>query len=149
MSKSFTYIISSRHGSNSGASANDFTIVLNGLPNYNKFLCEVKSFMIPIGTMTFAPSTSLHNLILTSTNLISSGESISGSNYPNIVAMCELVTGCNNNVGIKFIIDNFNGKLISFSLFDERFIAIAGGAINQNGVNTAWTLVLELTPLEC
>lgn len=149
MSKSFTYIISSRDGINSNAAANSFSIMLNGLPSHvNKFACEVKSFAIPIGTLTFTPST-LHILMLTvNNNFINSNEVVSGNRTPNIVAMCDLVTGFNDNVGIKFIVDNFNGKLITFNLVDERFTAIDVASLNQNGVNTAWTLVLELTPLE-
>jgi len=62
--------------------------------------------------------------------------------------MCELVTGLNNNVGIKFMVDNLNGKLITFNLLDERFAAIDISKINQSTVTTTWTLVLELTPLD-
>ena len=156
MSKSFSYIISSRDGISSGATANSFNVILNGLPSHiRRFACEVKSFAIPIDTMQYvdASGNSLgiplpaHILMLTATNLISSNEIVSGNRSSNIVAMCELVTGYNNNVGIKFIIDNFNGKLVTFNLLDERFVAVDVSTLNHFN-NTAWTLVLELTPLE-
>jgi hypothetical protein len=147
MKNSLTYIISSRDGVNSLASAHNFSIVLNRLPNNLRFKCKVKSFYLNQGSIdnVFA---GLHQIILTSNNLVNSGCIQSGNRSSNIIAFCDLETGSNNNVDNEFIIDNFNGRIINFTLCDETLTPIDIAIINQNAVNTSWLLMLELVPLD-
>ncbi len=53
---------------------------------------------------------------------------------------------------IKFIINNFNGRMINFTLYDTRFITVDNAELNQTVntvvINTAWTLILQLTPID-
>ena len=147
MNNSLTYIISSRDGVNSLASAHNFSIVLNRLPNNLRFKCKVKSFYLNSGSIdnVFA---GLHQIILTSNNLVNSGLIQSGNRSSNIIAFCDLETDSNNNVDNEFIIDNFNGRIINFTLCDETLTPIDITVINQNTVNTSWLLMLELFPLD-
>ena len=49
--------------------------------------------------------------------------------------------------GEVFKIANFNGKTINFQFINEYEIS-SGLLLNQNGNDTIWTLVLELTPID-
>ena len=147
MNKSITYIISSRDGINSIASPHNFNIILTGLPNNLRFKCKVKSFYLNQDSIDNV-FVVLHQLILTSNNLINSGCIQSGNRSSNIIAFCDLITGLNNNVNNEFIIDNFNGRNINFTLCDETLTPIDVAVINQNAVSTSWLLILELFPLD-
>ena len=147
MNKSFTYIISSRDGVNSNATAHNLSIVLTGLPGVLRFKCKVKSLLLNQGSLQNFYA-GFHQLILTSNNLINSGCIQSGNGSSNIIALCDLSSGLNNNVDHEFIIDNFNGRNINFTLCDETLTTIDVSIINQNAVNTFWLLMLELTPLD-
>lgn len=145
MSNTYTYIISSQDGLNSGGTANSFTIMMFGLPSHiRRFNCVARSFVINIGSIAL---NNAHSLILTADNLITSNLYVSGNRPGNILAICDLNTAFNNNMYIPFVCDNFNGKAITFHLLNEQFNQIANATINQN-TNTVWTLQLELTPLE-
>lgn len=145
MSKKFTYIISSKDATPADAVGN-CNIRLNNLPPYRTFSAVVKSFIINIGSIDYAPANSnIHYLYLTSNNFISSNEILSNNRIPNILALCDLNTGFNNNVGISFIMDNLNGVNVNFQMIDEEYNAI--GTINVT-TDTIWTLILELTPIE-
>ena len=129
------------------ASAHNLSIVLTGLPNYLRFKCKVKSLLLNQGSLQNLDA-GFHQLILTSNNLINSGCIQSGNRSSNIIALCDLSSGLNNNVDHEFIIDNFNGRNINFTLCDETLTPIDVSIINQNTVNTSWLLMLELTPLD-
>ncbi len=149
---SFTYVINSRDGLNSTSSAQDLNIILNSLPNDTKFLCEVKSFSLNVGSMTANIKSRHSQLFLCSNNFVTSNETMSGNKGANVIAFCDTTTGLNNNVGIKFIINNFNGRMINFTLYDTRFITVDNAELNQTVntvvINTAWTLILQLTPID-
>lgn len=147
MNTKFTYIISSRDGINSNASAQNFNIVLNRLPNKLRFSCKVNSFSINQGSID-GTLADLHHIILTSNSFINSNCIQSGNRSSNIIAICDLITGSNNTVGNEFIIDNFNGRVINFTSCDETLTPLDIAVVNQNGVNTTWLLILELTPLD-
>ena len=71
----------------------------------------------------------------------------SGNRYAQIIAKANLVDGTMKNSSGEFVIKNPNNKLLEFSLVDEAF-AVTDAVVNQNAVNTVWTLTLELTPIE-
>lgn len=149
MEESFMYVINSRDGFNSTATANDLSISLNGMPTkFRKFKCEVKSFSLNVKSMTTAFKDIQSQVFLSSNNFISSGLENSNSDIPNIVAYCDTINGTNNDVDIEFIISNKNGNIVRFTLLDTIFSPVDVGNINQGGINTAWTLILKLTGIK-
>lgn len=146
---SFIYVISSRDGINSSATANDLTIQLNGMPTrHRKYKCEVKSFALNVKSVATTFKDIQSQIFLSSNNFISSGLENSNSDIPNIIAYCDTITGTNNDVDIDFIINNNNGSLVRFTLLDTIFSGVASTDINQGGINTAWTLILKLTGIK-
>ena len=147
---SIIYVINSRDGfNNSYTTANDLTILLNGMPTkYRHFKCEVKSFVLNVKSMTATFTNIQSQVFLSSDNFISSGVEKSNSTLPNIVAYCDTVTGTNNDVDITFIIQNKNGNMVKFSLLDTRLLAVPSTDINQGGIYTSWTLILKLTGIK-
>ncbi len=149
MEDSLMYVISSRDGFNSSATAHDLSISLNGMPTkYRKYKCEVKNFSLNVKSMTTAFKDIQSQVFLSSNNFISSGLENSNSDIPNIIAYCDTITGTNNDVNIEFIINNKNGNIVRFTLLDTIFANVAGTEINQGGINTAWTLILKLTGIK-
>ena len=146
---SFMYVISSRDGINSSATAHDLIISLNGLPTrYRKYKCQVKGFSLNVKSITTAFKDIQSQIFLSSNNFISGGLENSNSDIPNIIAYCDTISGINNHVNIEFIINNNNGSLVRFTLLDTIFSGVAGTDINQGGINTAWTLILKLTGIK-
>ena len=149
MCDKITYIISSRDGINSVVIANNLTLVLNSLPTqHRKYLCFVKLFILNIASVSVAIKISNSQIYSGSNAFINYNELMSGNRMLNVVAVCDTVTGLNNVVNISFVIDNFNGKLIDFTLYDTQLVVVNVADCNLN-VNTAWTLILELSPLCC
>lgn len=151
MSK-FTYTISSRDDTSSlptsAVMAYNCNILITNFPQkYRYYHCNVKSFVINQGSLDTAWK-GLHFIQLISPNFVKIGSALSGNRGYNVLANVNLDSGINNNVGISFIVDNLNRKLINFQLVDERFFNLNGVECNQNTAYTAWSLTLELTGIE-
>lgn len=146
---SFQYIIHSRDNiTNSTTQCHSSDFILNGLPPNKKFLCEVKSFLFNVKSLlnTFSANQSYVHLV--SPSFIKSNQTLSANRSLSVIAYVDTISGVNNNVNLKFIVDNFNGKMFHFDLLDTRFINLDISQLNSNSINSAWTLILELTPIE-
>ena len=108
----------------------------------------IKLFILNIASVSVAIKISNSQIYSGSNAFINYNELMSGNRMLNVVAVCDTVTGLNNVVNISFVIDNFNGKLIDFTLYDTQLVVVNVADCNLN-VNTAWTLILELSPLCC
>jgi hypothetical protein len=143
---SFTYVISSIN-SNTANTANNCFIKLAGLPNNQKFLCEVIDFALN--------TNSLHaNVVHSYFSLTANTEMqiLNGVHHPNkfnricnISKATGLLTGC---CGHTFQVGNFNNHTVNFQLELPDLTFINNGSINQNAVSTYWTLSLNMTPIE-
>jgi hypothetical protein len=140
----FTYIISSRDDVNGDIDhADNCFIKINSLPQeYNYFKVKVNTFMINVGSLdtAFTPLSYIH---LVADNFISQNQLITGNRTANVLALVNTLNdGQITNVNNTFVVRNMNGAVINFQLLDDGFNSINGN-INQNGVDTAWTLILE------
>ena len=142
----FTYIISSVDDVNGNVDhADNCFIKINSLPQeYNYFKVKVNTFIINSGSLdaTFKP---LSYIYLVADNFISQNQLITGNRTANVLAVCNTSNdGQITNVNNTFIIRNMNGSVVNFQLLDDGFNHLSGlGAINHNGVDTSWTLILE------
>ena len=143
---SFTYIISSRDDISDITRSSNCFISLTGLPvGVLYFRCRVLNFLInncslTTGWMGYGSS---HYINLTCDNLIAN-ESRAGNKDLNIITSYSV--DCPMRVGEVFNIANPNGKVLNFKLMSENEAPITP-IINQNTLNTVWTLVLELPPI--
>lgn len=148
-SDSLIYVINSRDGINSTASASSFNISLNGMPiQYRRFKCEVLSFHLNVKSITTTFKDIQSQIFLSSDNFISTGVENSSSDIPNIIAYCDTISGTSKDIDIEFVINNRNGNFVRFTLLDTRMFAVAGTELNQGGIDTAWTLILKLTGIK-
>ena len=147
----FTYIISSRDDVDRNVDhADNCFIKINSLPQeYNYFKVKVNTFIINSGSLTNAFSTSSY-IYLVADNFISQNQLITGNRVPNVLAVCNTsVDGQITNINNTFMVRNINGSVVNFRLQDDGFNNLNGlGAINQNGVDTSWTLILEFEGIE-
>ena len=138
-----TYTIASTSG-NGLASSPNFTIYLSNFPTtHSHFHCRVKSFCINYGSIDETARTET-NLLLVSNKFVDMGGGITGNQSFNVLAVADLTTGLNNNVGTCFIIGNMNSKTIDFRLLDGEFTS----AESICSASTNWILTLELTGLD-
>lgn len=149
---SFSYTISSADNFEGGTSnvANHAVVVNVNISieaAHRFFKCRVKNFVINPASFT-AGTTAGRFINLVSPNFATSNSYISGNKINQLIAICDLGSGINNNVDNTFYIDNPNGKYLTFYLQDEFFNNIPYGRLNQNTFNTTWYLTLELTPLD-
>jgi hypothetical protein len=142
----FTYIISSVDDVNGNVDhADNCFIKINSLPQeYNYFKVKVNTFIINSGSLdaTFRASSYIY---LVADNFISQNQLITANRVPNVLAVCNTsVDGQITNIDNTFTVRNINGSVVNFQLLDDGFNHLSGlGAINQNGVDTSWTLILE------
>ena len=144
----FTYIISSLDDVNGHTDRDDnCNIRINSLPTqYNSFKVKVCSFIINTGSLdnTFKASSYIH---LVADNFVSQNQLISGNRIPNVLAFVNASgDGQITNVNNTFILKNINGYVVNFRLLDDEFNGV-NTSINENGANTAWTLILEFEGL--
>ena len=145
---SFTYTISSYDNILGNAVANNVKIVTSGFPTqYKYFKCQVVNFIINYGSLSTALWRTGSYVMLLWNNALGIQNITSGSRVPQIIATANLIDGTMRNQNGSFIISNPNNQTLSFTLVDEAF-AITDTVINLNGVNTCWTLTLELTPID-
>ena len=142
---SFTYIIrSTSRDLPSASNTCQCNIRLGGLPSSNKlFLCEVVDFFV--GTNSGADFNGRFVIDLRADGLdICNGydtrfRSLKSIAWTNVNATFPQST-------YTFISNNFNGKTISFSLYNER-----DEILTTNGVtpfNKEWILILKMTPID-
>jgi hypothetical protein len=160
---SFTFVISS-YNSNTAATANNCFIKLAGLPNNQKFLCEVIDFAINTNTIAapdatlpagVVPVTQSYYTLTASTEM----QILNGVHHPNkfnricnISRATGLLTGC---YGHTFQVGNFNNHTVNFKLELPDLTFMSTLSINQptaavqgTPIITYWTLSLKMTPIE-
>lgn len=142
----FSYLISSATATNLNNAWN-CTIQLSGFPADSKFFrVKITSFIINVGS--FVLNEGRHYIYLASDVLSENNIPISGNRAKNILLASPIDGYLNEITKTVFKMSNPNGKYINFQLLDENFIILDNTICNQNGVNTNWTLCLELTPLD-
>jgi hypothetical protein len=144
----FTYIISSLDAVNGNKyNASNCFLRINSLPlEYNYFKVKVNTFIINAGSLdnTFKDSS---YITLVANNFISSNQLTTGNRVPNVLAVVNTNDGQITNIDNSFVVRNMNGSVINFQLLDDEFTSL-DGAINQNGIDTAWTLILEFEGIQ-
>lgn len=144
---SFTYIISSADDLTNPARAWDCYVTLGGLPQGVKyFRCRVLNFSFNPPSFDTAFNTDTHVLYLTSDNFILDGAR-SGNKSLNMIACATNKYAMMTHTGSVFKIANFNGKTINFRFVNDYGISMQYVG-NMNSYNTAWNLILELTPID-
>ena len=144
---SFTYIISSRDDLTNPARAWDCYVNLGGLPDGVRFFrCRVLNFAVNPCSFDTVYNTDTHIFHLASNNFMLDGGR-SGNKQLNLIATVTNKQPIMTQNGEVFKIANFNGKTINFQFINEYEIS-SGLLLNQNGNDTIWTLVLELTPID-
>ena len=144
---SFTYVISSFDDLGNQARASNCYITLGGLPpGVRYFRCRVLNFVINTCSIIslWMGGNDSHYLQLVCDNLILNGGR-SGNKQLNVITTYS--TDNLMRTGEVFNIQNFNGKVLNFRLLDE-FENLATNVLNENSINTVWTLTLELTPID-
>lgn len=144
---SFTYIISSRDDVSDITRSSNCYISMTGFPaGVVKFRCRVLNFMINTCSLTagWMAIGASHYINLTCDNFILNGAR-AGNRDLNIITSYSV--DCPMKTGEVFNINNPNGKVFNFKLLSENEAPITT-VINQNALNTVWTLVLELTPID-
>jgi hypothetical protein len=144
----FTYTISSIDNILGLSQANNVKIKVDNFPTqYKYFKCKVINFIINYGSFNNAWRPGSYVMLLCDNlgiNNISSGNRVS-----QIIAYTNLIDGVMTNNNGSFIIKNPNGSTLSFSLVLQSFLyANTTTIMNQNAVDTNWTLTLEITPID-
>lgn len=148
----YTYVISSADNLENGVVVANHCVLVNilflNLPSNVKFFkCRVKSFIINPASFDQALVDGRYVNLL-SPNFIYSQSNMSGNRSNQIIAYTELTTGLNNHVDNHFLVQNPNGRTITFQLYDEFYIPLSYARLNQNTYNTTWYLTLEFTPID-
>jgi hypothetical protein len=140
---SFTYVINSI---NATGSANNCNIELAGLPQYQKYKCEVIDFMLDIETINVANITGSYLSLVVSSEM----QIFDGVMHPrkfdricNINLSSGTLAGIYGNV---FTVGNFNKRTVNFQLILPNMTRVLTGDINQTNT-TYWTLSLKMTPI--
>jgi hypothetical protein len=145
---SFTYTISSTDNILGLSQANNVKIKVDNFPTqYKYFKCKVINFIINYGSFNNAWRPGSYVMLLCD-NL--GMQNISSNNRTaQVIAYTNLIDGVMTNNNGSFIINNLNGSTLSFSLVLQSFLyANTATIMNQNGVDTNWTLTLEITPID-
>lgn len=144
---SFTYTISSIDNLLGGNQASNVQIYVSGLPTqYKYFKCRVLNFIVNYGSFTNAWRPVSYIMLLCD-NVVGIQNITTGNRVSQVIATANLIDGTMKNENGNFVIKNLNDQKLLFTLVDEAFNNI-DALINQNTVVTAWTLTLELTPIE-
>jgi hypothetical protein len=142
--ESFTYVISSIN-STTASTANNCFIRLSGLPNNQKFLCEVIDFALNVNTID-AAVVQTYLVLAVSTEM----QILNGVQHPskfNRICNIDRTTGLMTGYGHVFQVGNFNNRTINFQIGLPNLTLLSDAAINQIST-THWTLSLKMTPIE-
>ena len=141
---SFTYVISSIN-STTAATANNCFIKLAGLPNDQKFLCEVIDFALNVNTID---ATMIETYLVLAAN--TEMQILNGVQHPNkFNRICNIdrSTGLMTGYGHVFQVGNFNNHTVNFQIGLPNLTLLPTGDINDVS-STHWTLSLKMTPIQ-
>ena len=139
---SFTYVISSIN-STTANTANNCFIKLAGLPNDQKFLCEVIDFALNVNTIDAAIIETY--LVLTANTEM---QILNGVQHPskfNRICNIDRSTGLMTGYGHVFQVGNFNNHTVNFQIGLPNLTLLPTGDINDV---SSWTLSLKMTPIQ-
>ena len=142
--ESFTYVISSIN-STTAATENNCFIKLAGLPNDQKFLCEVIDFALNVNTID---ATMIETYLVLAAN--TEMQILNGVQHPNkFNRICNIdrSTGLMTGYGHVFQVGNFNNHTVNFQIGLPNLTLLPTGDINDVS-STHWTLSLKMTPIE-
>lgn len=147
MNKNFTYIIRSKDRELLTENTNDCTIKLYGLPNqYKYFKCEVNALYISTVNEVF--TNSLFDLRADGIDIVNGWDTNNKRNMS--VGFATLNNTYSQSGQHTFTCSNFNGRTVSFHLFNENNVLLTSD-LNNAGVapyNSQWILVLNMTGIE-
>jgi hypothetical protein len=138
MDNSFTFIIRSAQKEFSTSNTNDCSIRLQGLPQKYRFF-EATVSALHVATHGATIATSTFELRADGLNLVNGVDT-----YRNILSTVAFATFDNNTFNqspYKFHFENFNGKSVRFSLYQDNNTLLQNGGSNYN---LDWVLVLNL-----
>ncbi len=141
---SFTYVISSIN-STTANTANNCFIKLAGLPNNQKFLCEVIDFALNVNTIDVAIIETY--LVLTANTEMQILNGVQHPNKFNRICNIDRTTGLMTGYGHVFQVGNFNNHTVNFQIGLPNLTLLPTGDINDVS-STHWTLSLKMTPIE-
>ncbi len=141
---SFTYVISSIN-STTAATANNCFIKLAGLPNDQKFLCEVIDFALNVNTIDAAIIETY--LVLTANTEMQILNGVQHPNKFNRICNIDRSTGLMTGYGHVFQVGNFNNHTVNFQIALPNLTLLPTGDINDVS-STYWTLSLKMTPIQ-
>jgi hypothetical protein len=141
---SFTYVISSIN-STTANTANNCFIKLAGLPNNQKFLCEVIDFALNVNTID---ATMIETYLVLAAN--TEMQILNGVQHPNkFNRICNIdrSTGLMTGYGHVFQVGNFNNHTVNFQIGLPNLTLLPTGNINVV-TSSHWTLSLKMTPIQ-
>ena len=141
---SFTYVISSIN-STTANTANNCFIRLSGLPNNQKFLCEVIDFALNVNTIDAAIIETY--LVLTANTEMQILNGVQHPNKFNRICNIDRSTGIMTGYGHVFQVGNFNNHTLNFQIGLPNLTLLPTADINDVS-STHWTLSLKMTPIE-
>ena len=141
---SFTYVISSIN-STTANTANNCFIKLAGLPNDQKFLCEVIDFALNVNTIDVAIIETY--LVLTANTEMQILNGVQHPNKFNRICNIDRSTGLMTGYGHVFQVGNFNNHTVNFQIGLPNLTLLPTGDINDVS-STHWTLSLKMTPIQ-
>jgi len=141
---SFTYVISSIN-STTANTANNCLIKLVGLPNDQKFLCEVIDFALNVNTIDAAIIETY--LVLTANTEMQILNGVQHPNKFNRICNIDRSTGLMTGYGHVFQVGNFNNHTVNFQIGLPNLTLLP--TVNINVVSSShWTLSLKMTPIQ-
>lgn len=147
MNKNFTYIIRSNDRENLAENTNSCTIKLNGLPQqYRYFKCDVNALYIRTENEVF--TSSLIDLRADGIDIMNGWDTNNKRNAS--VGFTTLNNTYSQSTPHTFTCGNFNGRSVSFKLFNENNILLTSN-LNAAGIldyNSPWVLILNMTGIE-
>ena len=141
---SFTYVISSIN-STTANTANNCFIKLAGLPNNQKFLCEVIDFALNVNTID---ATMIETYLVLAAN--TEMQILNGIQHPNkFNRICNIdrSTGLMTGYGHVFQVGNFSNHTVNFQIGLPNLTLLPTGNINVV-TSSHWTLSLKMTPIQ-
>jgi hypothetical protein len=118
---------------------------MGGLPNNQKFLCEVIDFAMNVNTIDVAIEQTYLSLSASTEMQI-----LNGVQHPfkfDTICNIDRTTGLMTGYGHVFQVGNFNNHTVNFQIGLPNKTELQLASINQ-GTTTYWTLSLKMTPID-
>ena len=147
MNKNFTYIIRSNDREDPNENTNSCTIKLYELPQqYRYFKCDVTALYITTVNQEF--TTSLIDLRADGIDIVNGWDTKNKRNAS--VGFATLNNTYTQSAPHTFTCGNFNGRTVTFQLFDDdnQFLTSNFDNVGVGNFNGPWVLILNMTGIE-